>query len=382
MHPHTNVLLRDFQPWEDMNTDGSRLRGSYGVPGIGMYMMEDRCPYHTVYDDLSHIVRGNLQAHGNNFLGVSRAVTRNEAILDMWATSDSDPFGDAYTIDMLSSSMLLLTPASMVVLYGFLCISVIAVVCLMVCLERRGRAAGLVDLTLLATAHAASIGMGLVATFIIAACVGANFGYWYRRDGMAVWLYIFPSLCVQFLFGRLLLLKRFHGCSAEFMQWRSSTAVLMLLVLVTVLLAMAGLHMSLLFGMCTLTRLAGFLFRIGTRFISQRLAKKECMEVALDAQELQWMLWFGTISELTLASLGSIYLLDAMRFAVLNFTTSLGEEGAILPGDFTLALYVGLFGSFAILQSGAVQVGRKQTKTRLNLWCAVWTGAKDDSQKN
>ena len=215
VHPHTSVLLRDFQPWEDMNTDGSRLRGSYGVPGIGMYMMEDRCPYHTVYDDLSHIIRGNLQAHGNNFVGVCRAVTRNEAILDMWAKSDSDPSGDAYTIDLLSSSMLLLTPGTMAVLYSLLGISVIAVVCAVAFMEPQGPTTALVDLSLLASAHSASIGAGLVVTFVLALCVGTNFGHWYRRDGMAVWLYIFPSLCVQLLFGRLLLFKRFSGVSAE-----------------------------------------------------------------------------------------------------------------------------------------------------------------------
>ena len=280
VHPHTSVLLRDFQPWEDMNTDGSRLRASYGVPGIGMYMMEDRCPYHTVYDDLSHIIRGNLQAHGNNFVGVSRAVTRNEAILDMWAKSDSDPSGDAYTIDLLSSSMLLLTPATMAVLYSLLGISVIAVVCVVAFMEPQGRTTALVDLSLLACAHVASIGAGLVVTFVLAFCVGANFGYWYRRDGMAVWLYIFPSLCVQLSFGRLLLFKRFYGVSAEFIQWRSSTAAVILLLLLTLLLAMAGLHMSLLFGMCALTRLAGFLLRIGIGFIAQR-AKKEsrCQQI-------------------------------------------------------------------------------------------------------
>lgn len=351
VHPHTSVLLRDFQPWEDMNTDGSRLRASYGVPGIGMYMMEDRCPYHTVYDDLSHIIRGNLQAHGNNFVGVSRAVTRNEAILDMWAKSDSDPSGDAYTIDLLSSSMLLLTPATMAVLYSLLSISVIAVVCVVAFMEPQGRTTALVDLSLLACAHVASIGAGLVVTFVLAFCVGANFGYWYRRDGMAVWLYIFPSLCVQLSFGRLLLFKRFYGVSAEFIQWRSSTAAVILLLLLTLLLAMAGLHMSLLFGMCALTRLAGFLLRIGIGFIARR-AKKESVANKSDA----WPAWLGITSELTLASLGSIYLLDAMRFAVLNFTTSLGQEGAILPGDLTLALYVGLFGSSAILQSSGVQV--------------------------
>eukprot|EP00435_Cladocopium_sp_Y103_P041328 s1149_g11.t1 len=350
VHPHTSVLLRDFHPWEDMNTDGSRLRGSYGVPGIGMYMMEDRCPYHTVYDDLSHILRGNLQAHGNNFVGVSRAVTRNEAILDMWAKSDSDPSGDAYTIDLLSSSMLLLTPATMAGFYSLLGVSVIAVVCVVAFTEPQGRTA-LVDLSLLASAHFASIGAGLVVTFVLAVCVGANFGYWYRRDGMAVWLYIFPSLCVQLSFGRLLLFKRFSGVSAEFIQWRSSIAAVILLVLLTLLLAMAGLHMSLLFGMCALTRLAGFLLRIGIAFIAQR-ANKEPVANQSDA----WPAWLGIISELTLASLGSIYLLDAMRFAVLNFTTSLGQEGAILPGDLTLALYVGLFGSSAILQSSGVQV--------------------------
>lgn len=351
VHPHTSVLLRDFQPWEDMNTDGSRLRGSYGVPGIGMYMMEDRCPYHTVYDDLSHIIRGNLQAHGNNFVGVSRAVTRNEAILDMWAKSDSDPSGDAYTIDLLSSSMLLLTPATMAVLYGLLGISVIAVVCVVTFMEPQSRTKALVDLSLLASAHLASIGAGLVVTFVLAFCVGANFGYWYRRDGMGVWLYIFPSLCVQLSFGRILLFKRFSGVSAELIQWRSSTAAVILLVLLTLLLAMAGLHMSLLFGMCALTRLAGFLLRIGIGFIAQR-AKKNTVTNHSDP----WPAWLGIISELTLASLGSIYLLDAMRFAVLNFTTSLGKEGAILPGDLTLALYVGLFGSSAILQSSGVQV--------------------------
>ena len=109
--------------------------------------------------------------------------------------------------------------------------------------------------------------------------------------------------------------------------------------------------MSLLFGMCALTRLAGFLLRIGIGFIAQR-AKNESVANQSDA----WPAWLGIIAELTLASLGSIYLLDAMRFAVLNFTTSLGQEGAILPGDLTLALYVGLFGSSAILQSSGVQV--------------------------
>ena len=286
-----------------------------------------------------------------NFVGVSRAVTRNEAILDMWAKSDSDPSGDAYTIDLLSSSMLLLTPATMAVLYSLLSISVIAVVCVVAFMEPQGRTTALVDLSLLACAHVASIGAGLVVTFVLAFCVGANFGYWYRRDGMAVWLYIFPSLCVQLSFGRLLLFKRFYGVSAEFIQWRSSTAAVILLLLLTLLLAMAGLHMSLLFGMCALTRLAGFLLRIGIGFIAQR-AKKESVANKSDA----WPAWLGITSELTLASLGSIYLLDAMRFAVLNFTTSLGQEGAILPGDLTLALYVGLFGSSAILQSSGVQV--------------------------
>ncbi|CAJ1344294.1 unnamed protein product [Effrenium voratum] len=350
VRPHTSVLLRDFQPWENLNTDGSRLRATYGVPGIGMYMMEDRCPYHSVHDDLSHITRGNLQAHGDNFVGVSRAVTRDEAILGMWAGPDSDPTGDAYTIDLLSSSMLLLTPATMGILYGVIGIATMVLVLLMAYLEPRGGSTAVVDVSLLAVAHVASVLLALVVSFVIAGCVGTNFGYWYQRDGLAVWLYMLPSLCVQLLFGRVLHLKRFSQGGAEFAQWRSSTAMLVLLLLLTVLLAIAGLHLSLLFGMCALTRLAGFVLRIAISFIAQRLNKKATIEVH-DAQ-----VWLGIISELALASLGSVYLLDAMRFAVVNFTTSLGKEGAILPGDLTLAVYVGLFGSLAIMQSSAVQV--------------------------
>eukprot|EP00438_Fugacium_kawagutii_P028967 Skav210528 [mRNA] locus=scaffold3045:253322:254929:+ [translate_table: standard] len=350
VHPHTSVLLRDFQPWEDLNTDASRLRGSYGIPGIGMYMMEDRCPYHTIYDDLSHIVPGNLQAHGNNFLGVSLAVTRKEAILDMWARSDSDPSGDAYTIDLLSSSMLLLTPTSMAVLYSVLAVSIISMACFVAFLEPQGTRVGMLNLALLICAHMASAIAGLAVTFAIGICVGANFGYWYRRDGMAVWLYILPSLGMQLLFGRLLLLRRFQG-SSEFVEWQSSAAALMLLLVLTLLLAMAGLHLSLLFGMCALTRLAGFSLRLGISFAAQRLAKREHKVQIRETLQI----WSGIILELALASLGSVYVLDAMRFAVLNFTTSLGKEGAILPGDLTLALYVGLFGSLAILQSSGVQ---------------------------
>ena len=240
VHPRTSVLLRDFEPWEDLNTDGSRLRGTYGVPGIGMYMMEDRCPYHTIYDDLSHIVPGNLQAHGNNFLGISRAVTGSEAILDMWARSDSDLLGDAYSIDLLSSSMLVLTPTSMAVLYLTVGVFIVVVVVLLAFLDPRGRTVAVVDVALLASAHLASVVASLVVAFAIAACVGLNFGYWYRRDGMAVWLYVFPSLCVQLLFGRVVLLRRFAQDSPEVVQWHSSAALLVLLFLLSVLLAVAG----------------------------------------------------------------------------------------------------------------------------------------------
>lgn len=350
LHPHTSILLRDFHPWQDMNTDGTRLRETYGLPGIGMYMMEDRCPYHTIYDDLSHIVSGNLQAHGDNFLGVSQAVTRNQEILDLWAKDDSDPSGSAYTIDLLSSSMLLLTPTTMAVLYSILGIAIIFIIGFTTYqADPSARVAVGVNLTFLSLHHFASIVTGLLVSFAIAACVGSNFGYWYRRDGMAVWLYAFPCLCVQLLFGRILLSQRYSKIPDEELQCQSSIATLIVLVLLTLLLALTGLHLSLLFGMCALTRLAGFLLR-------RICLLKRWMKIKAIKQHETQLAWLGVIAELVLASLGAIYLLDAMRFAVLNFTTSFGEEGQVLPGELTLGLYVGLFLSLAILQSGAVQV--------------------------
>jgi len=350
LHPHTSILLRDFQPWQDMNTDGTRLRETYGLPGIGMYMMEDRCPYHTIYDGLSHIVSGNLQAHGDNFLGVSQAVTRNQEILDLWAKDDSDPSGSAYTIDLLSSSMLLLTPTTMAVLYSILGIAIIFIIGFTTYqADPSARVAVGVNLTFLSLHHFASIVTGLLVSFAIAACVGSNFGYWYRRDGMAVWLYAFPCLCVQLLFGRILLSQRYSKIPDEELQCQSSIATLIVLVLLTLLLALTGLHLSLLFGMCALTRLAGFLLR-------RICLLKRWMKIKAIKQHETQLAWLGVIVELVLASLGAIYLLDAMRFAVLNFTTSFGEEGQVLPGELTLGLYVGLFLSLAILQSGAVQV--------------------------
>ena len=308
-----------------MNTDGTRLRETYGLPGIGMYMMEDRCPYHTIYDGLSHIISGNLQAHGDNFLGVSQAATRNQEILDLWAKDDSDPSGIAYTIDLLSSSMLLLTPTTMAVLYSIVSIAIIAIVGFTTYEARSARVAVVVNLTFLALHHLASVVTGLLVSFAIAACVGNNFGYWYRRDGMAVWLYAFPCLCVQLLFGRILLSKRYSNMSDEELQCQSSIATLIVLVLLTLLLALTGLHLSLLFGMCALTRLAGFFLR--RICLLKRWTKIE----AIKQHETQ-LAWLGVIAELVFASLGSIYLLDAMRFAVLNFTTSFGEEGQVLPG--------------------------------------------------
>jgi len=350
LHPHTSILLRDFHPWQDMNTDGTRLRETYGLPGIGMYMMEDRCPYHTIYDGLSHIVSGNLQAHGDNFLGVSQAVTRNQEILDLWAKDDSDPSGSAYTIDLLASSMLLLTPTTMAVLYSILGIAIIFIIGFTAYqADPSDRVAVGVNLTFLSLHHFASIVTGLLVSFAIAACVGSNFGYWYRRDGMAVWLYAFPCLCVQLLFGRILLSQRYSKIPDEELQCQSSIATLIVLVLLTLLLALTGLHLSLLFGMCALTRLAGFLLR-------RICLLKRWMKIKAIKQHETQLAWLGVIAELVLASLGAIYLLDAMRFAVLNFTTSFGEEGQVLPGELTLGLYVGLFLSLAILQSGAVQV--------------------------
>ncbi|CAK9028017.1 Endoplasmic reticulum metallopeptidase 1 (Felix-ina) [Durusdinium trenchii] len=369
VHPHTSVLLRDFQPWEDMSTDGVRLRSAYGIPGIGMYMMEDRCPYHTVYDTLEHIMPGNLQHHGDNFVGISNALTRNEEILASWANGESDLSGDAYSIDLLSSSMLLLTSASMGVLYGFLTIATLTVTLCLACLEPKGTLAALADTGLLALAHFVSIVFSILVSFAISLVVTGNWGYWYERDGMAIWLYVLPCFAIELLFGRVLLLRRFHGLSPQQLQWRSTCATLVLFVPIALALALAGLHLSILFAMCILTRLSGFTLRVllGVVAALSKWGRKDGCTVLVsrslgeslgDAfQVFPYLPWAacGATLELSVALLGSIYLLDAMRFAVLNFTTSFGVEGDVLGGELTLGLYCGLFGSLAIMQSSAIQ---------------------------
>lgn len=203
-------------------------------------MMEDRCPYHTVYDTLEHIMPGNLQHHGDNFVGISNALTRNEEILASWANGESDLSGDAYSIDLLSSSMLLLTSASMGVLYGFLTIATLTVTLCLACLEPKGTLAALADTGLLALAHFVSIVFSILVSFAISLVVTGNWGYWYERDGMAIWLYVLPCFAIELLFGRVLLLRRFHGLSPQQLQWRSTCATLVLFVPIALALALAG----------------------------------------------------------------------------------------------------------------------------------------------
>ena len=239
VHPHTNVLLRDFQPWEEMNTDGVRLRSNYGVPGIGMYMMEDRCPYHSIYDTLEHAVPGNLQHHGDNFVGISNALVMNEAILNTWAGQDAVLSGEAYSIDLLSSAMLLLTPASRAILYSLLTIGLLVVAISLACLNPTGVQAALANILLLALSHFACIVSCVLLSLLIGSVVGLNFGYWYRRDGMAVWLYMLPCFAVELLFGRILLLERLK-LAPEQIQWCSTCATLLLLQTICLAMALAG----------------------------------------------------------------------------------------------------------------------------------------------
>ena len=126
--------------------------------------------------------------------------------------------------------------------------------------------------------------------------------------------------------------------------------------------------MSLLFGVCVLTRLSGFLLRVllgvdGMVWVFIRRWKPKAFD-ALGALGFPWTS-LGAFLELTIALLGSIYLLDSMRFALLNFTTSFGEEGEVLPGELTVALYAGLFGSLAMLQSSTVQVPQMAAVNKL-----------------
>ena len=111
--------------------------------------------------------------------------------------------------------------------------------------------------------------------------------------------------------------------------------------------------------MCILTRLSGFTLRVllGVVAALSKWGRKDGCTVLVsrslgeslgDAfQVFPYLPWAacGATLELSVALLGSIYLLDAMRFAVLNFTTSFGVEGDVLGGELTLGLYCGLFAS-------------------------------------
>jgi len=85
-NPRASSIYDDLGDWRRRGTDGTIFRVK-GVPVMTLMQLEDHCPYHSMYDDVSHIPAGTLQANGDNLLAVTRYLTQKEDSLRRWASS-------------------------------------------------------------------------------------------------------------------------------------------------------------------------------------------------------------------------------------------------------------------------------------------------------